>query len=668
MRTPRGTGEETGRPSLSTATRGRVLFGGDYNPEQWPEEAWHEDVRLMKEAGVNSVTVGVFSWARLEPRPGAREFGWLDRVMDLMHEHGVGVVLATPTSSPPPWMGRLHPETLPRDEDGRIEWWGSRQHFSHSSAVYRRCAAAITEDLAARYASHPALIMWHINNEYCTVDYGDEAADAFRRWLRDRYGTVEALNTAWGTAFWGQGYDDWNEVIPPRHAHYMKNPTHALDFKRFTSDMLLECYTTERDIVRRHSPGTPVTTNFMPMWVGQDAWRWAGEEDVVSVDLYPDPRDPLGAQHGALIQDMTRSQAAGGSWMLMEQAAGAVNWRGVNHPKPRGLNRLWSLQAVARGADAVCYFQWRQSRQGAEKFHSGMIGHAGERGRTFQEIKQIGAELASLAPHVRDAQVKADIAVLHDWNSWWAGEHDGRLSAENDCAEVVRAWHRALWEAHLTTAFAHPEHDLSAYRMVVVPQLYLLTDTAVENLLAYARAGGTLVCGFLTGVADEDDRVRPGGMDERLRALFGIRTLHEWWPLDAGEKVACDGFTGTLWSEEIEAEDAAAVEARYRGGELDGRPAVFRRGTARYLSTLPEPAALRALLARAALSAGVRAVLDGLPEGVEAVRRGDLLFLLNHGRAPVTVEVPGNHRDLLGGASVRDSVRLERYGAAVLAP
>ncbi|WP_326785176.1 beta-galactosidase [Streptomyces sp. NBC_00151] len=668
MRTPRGTGPQPGRPSLSDATRGRILFGGDYNPEQWPEAIWHEDVRLMKEAGVNSVTLGVFSWARIEPRPGAREFGWLDRLMDLMHEHGVGVVLATPTSSPPPWMGRLHPETLPRDEDGRTEWWGSRQHFSHSSAVYRSRAAAVTEDLAARYAGHPALTMWHINNEYCTVDHGDEAATAFRRWLQDRYGTLEALNTAWGTAFWGQAYDDWHEVLPPRHAHYMKNPTHVLDFRRFTSDMLLECYVAERDIVRRHSPGTPVTSNFMPMWVGQDAWRWAEEEDVVSVDLYPDPRDPLGAQHGALVQDMTRSQAAGGPWMLMEQAAGAVNWRGVNHPKPRGLNRLWSLQAVARGADAVCYFQWRQSRQGAEKFHSGMIGHAGERGRTFQEIKRIGAELAALAPHVTGTRVGADIAILHDWNSWWAGAHDGRLSAENDCAEVVRAWHRALWEAHLTTAFAHPEHDLSAYRMVVVPQLYLLTDTAIENLLAHARAGGTLVCGFLTGVADEDDRVRPGGMDERLRDLFGIRTLHEWWPLDAGEKVVCDSFSGTLWSEEIEPDGTAAVEARYRGGELDGLPAVLSKGTARYLSTLPEPAALRALLAAAADRAGVRPVLGRLPDGVEAVRRGDLLFLLNHRRDPVTVEVPGSHRDLLGGAAVRDSVRLERHGAVVLVP
>ncbi|WP_405930838.1 beta-galactosidase [Streptomyces sp. NBC_00827] len=654
-------------PNLDDVTRGRILFGGDYNPEQWPEQTWHEDVRLMKEAGVNSVTLGVFSWAKLEPRPGDREFGWLDRLMDLMHENGIGVVLATPTSSPPPWMGRLHPETLPRDEEGRTEWWGGRQHFSHSSATYRRYAAAITEDLAARYGSHPALTMWHINNEYCTFDYGDEAAATFRRWLQDKYGTVDALNEAWGTAFWSQGYDGWHEVLPPRHAHYMKNPTHVLDFKRYTSDMLLECYAAERDIVRRHTPHIPVTSNFMPMWVGQDAWKWAAEEDIVSVDIYPDPRDPLGAQSAALVQDMTRSQAAGGPWVLMEQAAGPVNWRGVNHPKPRGLNRLWSLQAVARGADAVCYFQWRQSRQGAEKFHSGMVSHAGERGRTFQEVKQIGAELALISDEVTGSHIKADIAILHDWNSWWAGAQDGRLSTEVDYPQVVRAWHRALWEAHLTTAFAHPEHDLSAYKLVVVPQLYLLTDTAIDNLLAYVRGGGTLVSGFLTGVADEDDRVRPGGMDERLRELFGIRTLHEWWPLDAGEAAECEGFRGTLWSEEIEAEDGV-TEAVYKGGELDGLPAVLRKGSARYLSTLPEPAALRDLLADAADSVGVRPVLEGIPAGVEAVRRGELLFLLNHGRDEVTVEVPGTHRDLLTSGSVTGSVRLERYGAAVLAP
>ncbi|MET8666208.1 beta-galactosidase [Streptomyces tendae] len=652
-------------PNLSDVTGRRILYGGDYNPEQWPEETWPEDIRLMKAAGVNSVTLGVFSWSKLEPRPGVHDFGWLDRLMDLLHEAGIGVVLATPTASPPPWLGHLHPDTLPRDADGRTEWWGGRQHFSHSSTVYRRHAAAITEALAARYASHPALTLWHINNEYCTYDYGDEAATRFRRWLQDRYGTLDALNTAWGTAFWSQGYGDWSEVAPPRHAHYLRNPGQVLDFRRFTSDMLLECYTAERDIVRRHTPHIPVTTNFMPLWSGQDAWRWAEEEDVVSVDLYPDPRDPFGAQEGALVQDMTRSQARG-PWMLMEQAAGPVNWRGVNHPKPRGLNRLWSLQAVARGADAVCYFQWRQSRQGAEKFHSGMVGHAGEHGRTHQEVVELGADLARLGPHVAGGTVGSDIAVLHDWHAWWAADQEARPSARVDHADVLRAWHRALWRGGLTTDFAHPEDDLTPYKAVVVPQLYALTDAAVDNLLAHVRGGGTLVCGFLTGVADMDDRIRPGGMDARLRELFGIRTLHEWWPLDADESADCDGFRGTLWSEEIEPDGTVSETIPYRGGELDGLPAVLRKGSAWYLSTLPEPDALRDLLARVAADAGAHPVLDALPADVEAVRRGDLLFLLHHGRDPVTVDVPGTHRELLTDAVVTDRVTLGRYGVAVL--
>ncbi|MFF1441572.1 beta-galactosidase [Streptomyces sp. NPDC058295] len=652
------------RPGLADATRGRILFGGDYNPEQWPEETWHEDVRLMRDAGVNSVTLGVFSWSRLEPEPGAREFGWLDTLMDLMHANGIGVVLATPTSAPPPWLGRLYPDTLPRDENGDVEWWGGRQHFSHSSATYRRHAAAITEDLAARYGGHPALTMWHINNEYCTADHGDEAAVAFRRWLREKYGTLDALNTAWGTDFWSQGYDSWDTVLPARRPHYLKNPGQVLDFRRFTSDMLLECYLAERDIVARHTPHIPVTTNFMPLFFGQDAWRWAEEEDVVSVDLYPDPRDPLGAQHGALVQDLTRSQARG-PWMLMEQAAGPVNWRGVNHPKPRGLNRLWSLQAVARGADAVCYFQWRQSRQGAEKFHSGMVSHAGERGRTFQEVKQLGAELARIGPEVTGSHISADVAILHDWHAWWAGAQDGRPSTHVDHPAVLHAWHRALWESRLTTDFAHPGHDLGGYRLVVVPQLYALTDAAIDNLLAYVRGGGTLVAGFLTGVADEDDRVRPGGMDARLRELFGIRTLHEWWPLEAGERVETDGFRGTLWSEELEAEPDA-VETRYKGGELDGLPAVLRHDRAWYVSTLPEPDAFRALLARIAADAGARPVLEGLPPDVEAVRRGDLLFLLHHGREPVTVRLPGTHHDLLTGTRFTDEITLGRHGVVVL--
>ncbi|MBT2378872.1 beta-galactosidase [Streptomyces sp. ISL-111] len=656
-------------PSLNDATGPRILFGGDYNPEQWPEETWLEDMRLMKEAEVNSVTVGVFSWAKIEPRPGERHLGWLDRLMDLLHQHGTGVVLATPTASPPAWMGTLHPDTLPRGEDGSIIWYGSRQHFCPSSPVYRAYAAAITKDLAERYGDHPALRMWHINNEYCTFCWCDGTARHFRRWLRQRYTTIDALNEAWGTAFWSQRYDTWEQVIPPRKAQYLRNPACTLDFRRFTSDTLLECYTAERDIVAARTPHIPVTTNFMPFWTGQDAWKWAGEEDVVSVDVYPDPADPHAGQYGAMIQDMTRSQARG-PWMVMEQAAGAVNFRGVNVPKPRGLGRLWSLQAVARGADAVCHFQWRQSRQGAEKFHSAMVSHAGEHGRAYQEIKRIGAELSRLGESVAGTRVISEVAILHDWDSWWADEQEGRLSSEVHYPTVVRAWHRALWEAGVTTDFAHPEHDLSPYRLVVVPHLYLLTDAAVDSLVAHVRGGGTLVCGFMTGAADQDDRIRPGGMDERLRDLFGIRLVHEWWPLPAGEKVVCDDglrpFRGSLWAEELEL-SAAETVATYRSGELVGMPAVLRHGGAWYVSTLPEPTALRELLARVACEAGARPVLENRPPGLEAISRGDVLFLLNHAPGPVTVDVPGPYRDLITGDRVEGSVRLERHGVAVLA-
>ncbi|MYW10468.1 beta-galactosidase [Streptomyces sp. SID2563] len=652
-------------PSLRDAARGRILFGGDYNPEQWPEEVWEDDVRLMKEAGVNSVTLGVFSWAKIEPRPGAREFDWLDRLMDLMHAHGIGVVLATPTASPPPWMGARHPETLPRAEDGSIVWYGSRQQFCPSSPVYRRYAAALTEDLAARYAEHPALTVWHINNEYCTHCWCDETAGHFRRWLRGRYGTLDALNEAWGTAFWSQRYDAWTEILPPRKAQYMRNPTQVLDFKRFTSDALMECFTAERDIVARHTPHIPVTTNFMPLWSGQDAWAWSAEEDIVSVDVYPDPRDPQGGQYNAMLADMTRSQA-GGPWMLMEQAAGAVNWRGVNHPKPEGLNRLWSLQSVARGADAVCYFQWRQSRQGSEKFHSGMLGHAGEQGRSFRETRRLGGELAAIGSAVSGTGVAAEVAVLHDWDAWWAGAQEGAPSARLDYPEVIRRWHRALWENGTPTDFARPDADLSRYKAVLVPHLYLLDDAAIDNLVAYVAGGGRLVCGFFSGVADVDDRVRPGGMDARLRELFGIATLHEWWPLEADETVECDGFRGTLWSEELEAAEGTEVLAAYRDGELAGLPAVLRRGRAVYVSTLPEPPALRTLLAGVVREAGVEPILAGLPEGVEAVRRGELLFLLHHRREMVTVTVPGVYEDLLTGRVVTDRIALGRYGVAVL--
>ncbi|WP_129842744.1 beta-galactosidase [Streptomyces sp. RFCAC02] len=660
--------------ALNDATRGRLLFGGDYNPEQWPAEVWHDDIRLMREAGVNIATVGVFSWATLEPTPGAREFSWLDSVLGLLDEAGIGVCLATPTASPPPWLGARHPETLPRDENGTVVWYGSRNQFCPSSPVYREHAAAIAQAVADRYGSHPALRMWHVGNEYCTSCWCDESARHFRRWLRARYDTLDALNEAWGTAFWSQRYSEWDEIIPPRRAQYLINPTQLLDFRRFTSDALMECFTAERDIVTAASPGVPVTTNFMPLFAGLDGWRWAAEESAVSVDIYPDPAagpdEPAGAAYGALVQDLTRSQA-GGPWALMEQAASGVSWRPVNRPKPPGLMRLWSLQAVARGADALCFFQWRQSRQGSEKFHSAMLPHSGEHSRVHREIRALGAELDALAP-VTGTRVPADIAILHDWPAWWASEQPGRPSTDLSYPDVLAAWHHALWRRNLTTDLAHPEADLSRYRMVVVPQLYLLTDAALDNLAAWVHDGGVLVCGFFTGVADADDRVRPGGMDARLRRVLGLAAVHEWCPLPTGGTVALtDGTAGTLWSEDVEPA-GATTHAAYAEGDLAGRPAITRHrhgeGTAWYVSTLPGADALGDLLAGTAADAGVEPVLPGAPAGVEAVRRGPLLFVLNHTAEPATVAVPEPCTDLLTGARHEAEITVEGRGVAVLRP
>jgi beta-galactosidase len=300
-----------------------------------------------------------------------------------------------------------------------------------------------------------------------------------------------------------------------------------------------------------------------------------------------------------------------------------------------------------------------------------MLGHAGADGRAFQEIKRLGAELARVGGEIAGARVPASVAVLHDWPSWWAGDGEARPSAHTDYPELLRRWHRALWEAGLTADFAQPEQPLDGYRLVVAPQLHLLSDGAAKSLAAFVRGGGSLVCGFFSGIVDEDDRVRPGGMHARLRELLGIRTLHEWWPLEPGVTVACDGpggrpWHGELWSEELTAAEGAEAAAVYREGELAGLPAVLRNGRAWYLSTLPGPDALRTMLAEIAAGAGVRAVLPGLPNGVEAVRRGEVLFVLNHGTAPVTVPLPGDHRELLSDAAVTGRLALDRYGVAVL--
>ncbi|GAB2460499.1 beta-galactosidase [Conyzicola lurida] len=660
-----------------------IWYGGDYNPEQWPREVWDDDVRLMDAAGVSLATVGVFSWARLEPRPGEYDFAWLDEVLDLLHAGGVRVDLATATASPPPWLAVRHPETLPVTEDGVRLSVGSRQQYCPSSPVYREHAAELVRRLVERYADHPALELWHVNNEYgCHVSrcYCDVSAVAFRAWLRAKYGSVDELNRVWGTAFWSQRYDSFDEVTPPRAAPSFRNPTQLLDFDRFSSDELLDCYRAEVAIIRERST-VPITTNFMGFFKPVDYWKWAAEVDIVSDDTYPDPVDPDSPAYAAMVRDLMRSLGGGKPWLLMEQAPSAVNWRRRNAPKAPGQMRAWSYQAVGRGADGILFFQWRQSAAGSEKFHSGLVPHAGTDTRVWREVEQLGRELAALSDAVAGSRVPSDVAITLDWDSWWAVEQPASPT-DVPYLGILFAWHRALTSLGLTVDFVRADADLSRYQLVVVPAHLAASDAAVQNLASYAETG-TLVVGFGTAVTDENLRVRLGGyLGEPLRRALGV-WIEEFAPPAgpdlratgiadapslalAGEVVGGDA-AGHVWGEYLRVEDAATL-ATFAAGDLAGWPAVTRRstggGSGWYVATLPDPAAHRRLAESIVADAGI-ALPDPVATGerVEAVRRGTALFVINHGADHAELLADGV--DLLSGSPAK-GLRLPPQGVAVV--
>jgi beta-galactosidase len=610
-----------------------LAYGGDYNPEQWPEEVWAQDVALMREAGVNLVSLGIFSWVRLEPEPGRYEFGWLDRVIGLLHEGGIAVDLATPTAAPPAWFLKAHPDIRPVTRDGRVLGGASRQTYCPHAPEYRAACARIAEQLAARYAHHPAVVLWHIHNEYgCHVSecYCPHSVRAFQEWAQKRYGTLDALNAAWGTAFWGQTYTAWDEIDAPREAPSGVNPAQRLDFARFSNASVLELFTAERDIVKAHNPDVPVTTNFMAvMNKPMDLWTWAREVDLVSDDHYTTAASPVLHIELSMAADLCRSLSGGAPWLLMEHSTGAVNWQPRNLAKRPGELRRNSLAHLARGADGILFFQWRASRAGAEKYHSAMLPHAGTDSRIWRDVVALGRELRELSG-VRGSEVAADTALLWDWESWWAVELDFRPSVDLDFKERQFAYYEQLWRAHVTADFAHPSADLSRYRLVVAPQSYLLRAEWAENLRRYVEGGGTLVVSYFSGIADEHDAVHLGGYPGALRELLGVR-VDEFMPLAENETVTLDGVadgvldggTATVWSEPVELRGAQAVLS-YADGPAAGHPAVTRHavgnGHAWYVSTRPDPGTLREILRSAAADAGV-AFDTETPDTLELVQR-----------------------------------------------
>ncbi|MBK9925171.1 MAG: beta-galactosidase [Anaerolineales bacterium] len=655
-----------------------ILYGGDYNPDQWTPEIWKEDARLMKEAGVNLVSLGIFSWTKMEPKPGVFDFAWLDQIIDLLYAHGVSVNLATPTASPPAWMVTKHPEMLPITVDGVKLWQGSRRHYCPHNPDYRKYATRIAAQLAERYKDHPALAMWHVDNEYgCHISecYCDNSAAAFRVWLKEKYGTLDKLNLAWGTAFWSQIYTDWEEIHHPKRSPAQINPTQQLDWSRFSSDSWLVCFEEQKSTLKAITPHIPVTTNFMGFHKGVDYFKFAQHEDVVSQDSYPDTFDPDWMAQAGMVCDLIRSVGERRPWIMMEQATSQVNWRQRNAVKRPGVMRLGSYQAVARGANGVMFFQWRQSKAGAEKHHSGMVPHGGTETRVWREVKTLGNELKKLDP-ILTSQVKADVAILMDWNNWWALELDSKPSVDLKLLPQLYSYYKPLFDRNITVDFAHPESDLSKYKLVIAPNLYLVNDASAKNINQYVQNGGNLVMSFFSGIVDENEHIRLGGYPAPFRDMLGL-TVEEYAPYSETQTNSIrtmDGkkFKCTFWGDVINLNGAETIIAAFEQDYYAGKPAItqniFGKGNAFYIGTLPNPDGMEWVLELACKTADVQSVT--LPAGVELLRRtngkSEFVFALNYSDQVATVPLERSGIDLLTGNKINNSVGLEPKGVAVI--
>ncbi|MDQ2902786.1 MAG: beta-galactosidase [Chloroflexota bacterium] len=660
-----------------------LLYGADYNPEQWPEAVWLDDMRLMKLANVNMVSLNIFSWALLEPEPRHYHFEQLDRIMDMLAEHGIAADLATATASPPTWMSRLYPDMLPITRDGKRLYHGARQHYCPNSPDYRRASTELARRLAERYRAHPALAMWHVNNEYgCHTPrcFCDTCAVAFRAWLQERYQSLNDLNFAWSTNFWSQRYSHWEDILPPRIAPAQNNPGQSLDYQRFQSDSLLACYLSEARILREITPAVPITTNLMVAFKPLDYFAWAPHLDVISFDNYPPSTMPPWEM--ALTHDLMRSLKGGQPHLVMEQTPGQVNWMAQNPHKRPGRLRLQSLQSVAHGADGVLYFQWRQSQAGAEKFHSAVVPHEGsEHGRIFREVAQIGAELKRIAPVVAGSRIAARVAILLDWQNWWAVEYLPGPSDRLRYWEQIKACYRALHGLNVAVDVVSPSSDLSGYRLVVAPLLHLLRPGVARNLEQFVERGGTLLVTFFSGIVDQNDHVAPGGYPGELRKLLGmhIEEFDPWTDAMSNEVVVAEGplqgtYPCTLWGEVIHLEGARALGV-FASDYYAGGPALtahqFGQGRAYYLATQGSEALLAGLLRQLCLEASISSLLEA-PEDVEVtmrVRADDrpVYFLLNHSDQPAQVTLPaGTFTSLLGGREISGQVSLAARDVVVL--
>ncbi|MFW8616579.1 beta-galactosidase [Enterococcus innesii] len=571
----------------------RILFGGDYNPNQWPKEIWEEDIRIFKKASINSATVNVFSWAKIQPSENCYDFEELDQIIERLSKEGFDIVLATSTAALPAWMFKKYPEVARTDYDGRRHKFGQRHNACPNSLVYQKYAERLATKLAERYGENPQVSCWHINNEYGGECYCENCEKAFRVWLKDKYQTIEAVNKAWNMEFWGHTVYEWDEIVLPNALSegigYEKTAFAgiSIDYRRFNSDSLLKNYMMERDAIRKIDPTTPITTNLMGTFKGLDYFKWAKEMDLVSWDNYPSYNTPWSLV--AMTHDLMRGLKQQ-PFMLMEQTPSQQNWQPYNSLKKPGQMRAQSYQTIAHGADTIQYFQLRRSVGACEKFHGAVIEHVGhEDTRVFRETAALGAELAQLSDII-GTQSQAQVALIFDWDNYWALEYTSGPTVDLKYVEQIHRYYRYFYEQNIAVDLIPVDADLSKYKLVAAPVLYMIKEGMQERLTDYVKQGGALLTTYMSGIVDQSDNVHLGGYPGPLRELAGIwvEEIDALAPEQSNRvSLVNEELTGTsnLVSDLIHLETAEAL-AHYTSNFYAGMPAVtkntFGEGTVYY--------------------------------------------------------------------------------------
>lgn len=641
----------------------KVLYGGDYNPEQWPEEIWKEDMRLFALAGIDIVTLNVFSWAALQSDENTYHFEKLDRIMDLVEANGLKVCMATSTAAHPAWMAKKYPDVLRTEFNGMKRKFGSRHNSCQNSPAYRKYSALLAGKLAERYGKRECIVSWHICNEYGGECYCENCEKAFRRWLKKKYGTIENVNKAWDTAFWGHTFYDWDEIVLPNllSEHFEENRTTfqgiSLDYRRFNSEGMLDCFKAEYDAIKSVVPDAKITTNLMGFYKPLDYQMWAKSMDFISWDNYPANEDPY--SRIAMSHDLMRGIKGGQPFALMEQTPSVTNWLAYNALKRPGVMRLWSYQAMAHGADTVMFFQMRRSIGACEKYHGAVIDHAGtENTRVFREIAALGQELKALGDKTLGGVCRAKAAIFVDWDNWWAIEYSAGPSCDLKYLDEVFLYYRALEEQNYAVNIIGTEDDLSKYDVVIAPILYMTKGDYDSKIRSFVQKGGTFITTFFSGFVDEHDLVVTGGYPGKLRDIMGIWVEEsDALPRDQANRFHYHEkeYPAKLLCDIMHPEGAQEL-AHYEEDFYADTPVItvnsFGKGKAYYVGTRSSEEFYREFLKSCMEEKGIFPVLH-TPEGVEATMRykgeKSLLFVLNHNNQEAEFVMEEDRTELLTG-------------------